>query len=327
LWRPGLELLERLGIRRPVEKVGTPITALENIGQSQTWCKNASTAPELVTIEKTEVRRIFQKHLVDRLPSIDDPVQSIKEHQKNLQVLFTNGITETFDVVVTSNRGLLEEKPSTGNTHPVHWWGFDWPSQVSAPTVPTESLRDGTATITLPVREHVHTQLITEQEHCPKFPLELEDLANVFGCGRPALRNAILQLDQSKVQYERFDYDVLPSYSAGKVVLVGPAVHGTIPGDCLGPTLALEDGWVLADSLAYGPSTVEDALGQYADRRQRRMSALNERVQTLEAKEGRRQCVDLSQSIRQLCLYRSIAFSHVLDSQIDPFGTGIPNRL
>lgn len=69
-----------------------------------------------------------------------------------------------------------------------------------------------------------------------------------------------------------YDCPPLPTWSSGRVVLVGDAAHPSMPNMGQGTSQAFEDAAVLADSLAYG-TDIGLALRDYETRRRRRARA------------------------------------------------------
>ncbi len=70
-----------------------------------------------------------------------------------------------------------------------------------------------------------------------------------------------------------FRHPVAPNWSKGRVVLLGDAAHPTLPFMAQGANLALEDAWVLADSLLNSES-VEEGLQHYQSRRLKRVKRI-----------------------------------------------------
>jgi len=67
-----------------------------------------------------------------------------------------------------------------------------------------------------------------------------------------------------------FRYPVPERFHRGRVVLVGDAVHPTLPFLAQGANMALEDAWVLGQALDEA-GTVEDAFARYQSERQARV--------------------------------------------------------
>ncbi|MCJ8333087.1 MAG: FAD-dependent monooxygenase [Epibacterium sp.] len=68
-----------------------------------------------------------------------------------------------------------------------------------------------------------------------------------------------------------FRHNVAEKWHAGRLVLIGDAAHPTLPFMAQGANMALEDAYVLADSLTRA-ETLEGALTRYQSRRRERVS-------------------------------------------------------
>jgi salicylate hydroxylase len=66
------------------------------------------------------------------------------------------------------------------------------------------------------------------------------------------------------------DRDPLPQWTKGRVTLLGDAAHPTMPTLAQGANMAIEDGYVLADTLARHPDDLDAALAIYVSERQPR---------------------------------------------------------
>ncbi|PSQ30506.1 hypothetical protein BRD09_05190, partial [Halobacteriales archaeon SW_10_68_16] len=92
----------------------------------------------------------------------------------------------------------------------------------------------------------------------------LDALRDQFGSLSEPLGEALAALDRSGLQYGQLPREIPGTLCADGVASVGRAAHARLPGGCLGPALSIEDGWVLADALAYGPAPVDEALAALA---------------------------------------------------------------
>jgi 2-polyprenyl-6-methoxyphenol hydroxylase-like FAD-dependent oxidoreductase len=70
--------------------------------------------------------------------------------------------------------------------------------------------------------------------------------------------------------------EVPPTWSTGRVVLVGDAAHASSPNMAEGASLALEDALVLAELLATAEGGIEAALTAFAARRTPRVAWVHE---------------------------------------------------
>lgn len=323
LWQPGLSLLERLGLRRPVEAVGTELTALECVEPAQSWTGGTSDRPPLIAVRRDRLESVLWRHLGDRFRTTDRSLVSVEPTDAGVRVTFEGGIDETFDAVATTGRALLPDDDTP--TASVHWWSFDWPDGVPAPTDPTEAWGRDCAAFVTPVGGSARVDLVATGGTASAAPLSFDALDEQFGGFSTPLADALGALHRSSLQYRQTSCAIPGALRVDGIAPVGPAAHASVPGGCLGPALAIEDGWVLADVLAYGPATVEDALGAYADRRQRRLTDVSSALR--EERLLARVPTDLTGLIGQLCARRTLAFGHLFDAPAEELLRDVPDRL
>lgn len=323
LWQPGLELLERLGLRRPVESAGTPLTDLECGEPSHSWAGEVSGRPPLVALRRELLAGLTRRHLADRFRRADRAVAAVDPAGPDVRVTFEGGIEERFDAVATARPSLLDGGPTARPS--LHWWSVEWPAGVPAPAVATEAWRPDSAAFVTPVGDAPRLDFVATDGPATADPLSVEALRAQFGDLPAPLDGALAELADSALQYTRTAETVPGPLCREGVVGVGPAAHASVPGGCLGTALAVEDGWVLADALAYGPDALEEALDSYADRRNRRLTALGAALRD-EALSGR-VATDLPDPLARLCARRTIAFGHLFDETAAELVRDVPDRL
>lgn len=326
LWEPGLAVLERIGLRRPIEQGGTQLAALDCLTAAQSWTAGERAQSTLCTISDTRLQTLLDQHLLDRIRVADRSVETVEPTATGtatgVQATFEQGIEEPFDAVVTTRQSLAPTQHRVTATPTLHRWTFEWPSQLSPPSVPTEAWSDTHAGFSLPTAGGTRVQLVSAGEIPPATALSIERLQRQFG---PLFdHNLFAELEGHNLQYSQTPQVQPRSRCEDGVVLVGPAGRASLPGDCLGPTLAVEDAWVLADALAYGPPTVDDALSAYEQRRRDR------RTEIAAAVDGTaidRVSSDLVPVLRQLCRRRTLVFSHVFDRPVPELVQSAPKHL
>lgn len=312
LWEPGLVLLERLGLRRPVETVGAALTDLACTAPVRTWTGSVTGRSPLVAVRRDHLAAVMYDHLADRFRTTDRPVESVRSTGAGVRVTFVDGVAEPFDVVATSRRPLAPGHDAAAPAAGIHWWTFEWPRAVQPPEVATEAWGRECAAFAVPVGGAVRVDCLATGGPAPVSPVALDALREQFGPLSEPLGAALAALDRSALQYGQLPRGIPGTLCADGVASVGRAAHARLPGGCLGPALSIEDGWVLADALAYGPAPLDEALASYADRRRRRLvdvsSAL--RQESLAARIPG----DLPCPFRQLCARRTVAFGHLFDA-------------
>ncbi|MCZ4352434.1 FAD-dependent monooxygenase [Roseovarius aestuarii] len=117
-------------------------------------------------------------------------------------------------------------------------------------------LRGGNALNLIAVEERAEWS--EESWSAPGDPNELRTRFADFG----ADAQSILAKVERVGKWGLFRHPVAPVWGQGNHALLGDAAHPTLPFMAQGASLALEDAWVLAQSLSDAPS-VETALSQY----------------------------------------------------------------
>lgn len=322
LWEPALVLLERLGLRRPAANLGTRLTTLECVEPAHSWHERVPGREPPVAVRHDHLEAVVRRHLSGRFRSADRAVASVRPNGTGVVAAFEDGVEESFDAVATTQRSVVPANAAESQS--VAWWSFDWPASVPAPEVATESWGSDGAAFTAPLAESVRADIVATGGAAAARPLSLDALREQFGGLSAPLGDALAALEETALQYRRAECGVPGALCVDGVAAVGPAAHASVPGGGLGPSLAVEDGWVLADALAYGPGSVADALAAYAERRRRRLVDISSalRDDTLLERVSR----NLQSPLDGVCARRTLAFGHL-------FGVGeglvrdVPHRL
>jgi 2-polyprenyl-6-methoxyphenol hydroxylase-like FAD-dependent oxidoreductase len=159
----------------------------------------------------------------------------------------------------------------------------------------------------------------------PADPLNGDALAAVVDERFPTLTNPVPGLANVEFSYQRVGASAPASLRHGRVVLAGRSARASRPGGLLGPTLGLEDAWVLADELAFGPADASRALASYESRRRDRARSLQQSLHR--AGTSRPTPEQLDPVLAGLWRSRALAFSHVLGDPSDFSGRVAPAEL
>lgn len=269
LWEPGLTLLERLGLRRPVERHGTTLTRFACRTRERCWPAGDVDRPALVAVARARLDALLERRLLDRIRTVERPVSALAPTERGVRAAFERGVDELFDAVLTTERRLLPD--GTGpDARAIHRWTGQWPAAAPAPDVPTEAWDDRRAAFTVPTPDATFVHLLTTAETAVVAAADIGDrFGHLFDPPVTPFSDRLPDF-----QYERLPCAPPPSRRVDGVALFGPASRTSIPGDCLGTALAIEDAWVLADELASGSGAVTDRLARYERRRRRREAEL-----------------------------------------------------
>jgi 2-polyprenyl-6-methoxyphenol hydroxylase-like FAD-dependent oxidoreductase len=318
LWEPGLELLARIGLRRPVERAGTQIERLRCRNGDQSWSSVDDTGRALVAVERDRLDNLLTRQGRDCITRAEEPVIAVEPAGSSVRATFEGRSTELFDTVVITTRALLPTRTHRLSGQSVHTWEFEWPPNTSAPTLPVEAWETHAAAFTVPVSGGTNVRIVSVDEVPPSAALSPDVLADRFHQLFDAA--PIAHLDRQRLQYRKRARATPRSLSKNGIVLAGAGARANIPGDCLGPTLGIEDAWVLADSLAKGTGDTGSAIAEYEQRRRRRERA----VVTAIADSGP-VCheLPLSPALERLRARRRVVFGHVTGRSLPAFARGL----
>lgn len=308
LWRPGLVLLERLGLRRPVEDVGTRLDRLDCPSAGSSWTAESGESPSLIAVRRADLKRLLERRIRGRVRTADRALAEIETTKDCVDVAFEGDVVESFDAVVTTDTALVPDLDSERGAAAVHAWRFEWPPETEAPNDPTERWSDDRAAFSVPVEGDTYVRLVSATN--PTRPATHTDaLEHHFVQLFDSSVDPFGGLSQHAIRYHQFPRVVPVSVHADGVVLIGSTTRGSLPGDCLRATLGIEDAWVLADELAYGSRDRDDALDAYERRRRRRERDL--RRESVTDAATARVPDSFSPLLSQLSASRALAFQHV----------------
>ena len=114
-------------------------------------------------------------------------------------------------------------------------------------------------------QEGWHTESWTERG-------DRDALAADFEGWAPPLQSVIAEAGDV-FRWALFDRDPMPSWSKGRITLLGDACHPMLPFLAQGAVMAIEDGWVLAASLKEGRD-IPSALAAYEAKRKPRTASV-----------------------------------------------------
>ncbi|HEU4903824.1 MAG TPA: FAD-dependent monooxygenase, partial [Flavisolibacter sp.] len=204
-------------------------------------------------------------------------VAEIENREEEVKVKLTDGSSDTYGLLVGADgcnskvRSLVlgNYKPKyTGQS--VWRYAFRRPAELEtgymfmgkqskAGLIPMTA---DTMYMFLVTSEGEDNPFIPEQELVPRMKAWLQEYS------APMIKNVIDEItDPKKVIYRPLEVLFVPSpWYKNRVILIGDAVHATIPQLGQGAGLALEDSVVLADLLK-SESNVETALAKFMERR------------------------------------------------------------
>jgi FAD-dependent urate hydroxylase len=322
IWQPGLTLLERLGLRRPVVDRGRKLATLHCPAARQSWRADRDGRPALVAIDRSTLRELLASHVVARVRTAAGAVTAVESTTTGIEATFESGVTEPFDAAVTADRSCLgTDGPRLGDS--LHTWAFAWPDERAQPDGPTEAWAASDAAFTVPTTDSTYVHLVTAAEMPSRAVVSPEGIANRFGHLFPNT-DPLDGLDCDGFAYRRVPTVVPFSLARGHIARIGTAARVALPGGHLGPAIDIEAAWILADALMYGPTTVGDALAEYERRYRQRAARLWTDRPEPDAAEPE---TALSPLLRQLWRARRLVFSHICDGPQPPLARDVPESL
>jgi len=322
MWQPGLTLLERLGLRRPVVDRGRKLATLACPVAKHSWRADQDGRPALVAIDRSMLRELLASHVLARVRTAAGAVTAVESTPTGVEATFESGVTEPFDAAVTADRSCLgTDGPRPGDS--LHTWAFAWPDERAQPDGPTEAWATSDAAFTVPTTDSTYVQLVTAAEMPARAVVSPDGIADRFG---PLFPNTapLDGLDRDGFAYRRVPTVAPLSLARGHVARIGTAARVALPGGHLGPAIDIEAAWILADALMYGPTTVGDALAEYERRYRQRAARLWAYPPESDATEPE---TTLSPSLHQLWRARRLVFSHIWDSPQPPLARDVPESL
>lgn len=341
-WYSGLVLLERLGLRRPIERLGTRLDRLDSLAGDRSARADDTAPASLVAVHRDRLAPLLTNYVADRIRVADRPVTAVEPTATGVRATFDGGLTEPFDAVVTTQRSLHSAREPTASAGGLHCWEFAWPSSHAQPRAPADAWGPHHAALVVPVGDGARVRLVAAPDSAPATPLSTAGLAADFGhlFGHHDPFDAV---DHGRLGYRRTPGAVSARLVEDRIVRVGSAARASVPGGCLDLALGIEDAWVLADALAYGPQSVETALAAYERRRRERSRELTawlaaaanaaDVTATINAADATDtdtaadpESTTFSPWLRGLYAKRRLAFSHVHGGR-PAVAESVPNRL
>ena len=324
LWEPGLVLLERLGLRQRLERMGTTLDRLARLSAGRSWADSAANRPPLVVIRRDRLESVLARQLHPRLRTTDRSVTALQPTSTGVTARFDGGIAEPFDAAITATppRGAGDRTVATPT---LHTWTLDCPADDSRPGATTEAWAEQMAAVITPTGDGAQIRVLATPAAAPEAALDVDRLATTFSPLFDSLENPFVHCHADALRYRR-DTHVSPrSLRDDAVVSIGPAARSALPGSLVGPSLGLEDGWVLADCLVDGTLSMDAALASYETRRRTRERSIQHHISADVA--ASRVSPDCSPLLARLRSSRAIAFGHAIDGDLPDWASAVPGCL
>ena len=237
-----------------------------------------------VGITRGELHRVLLESTAGVLVRLGTSVTGLSQHDDKVNVLFTDGSTGTYDLVVGAD-GIHSRvrRLIFGNLPPRHLGQVSWRFLVdfsAAIDTWTVMLGPRRAFLAMPVgsnRLYCYADLATFATEDPT-EADLVRFRALFGEFAEPVPSILGQLDGfDAIHFAPIEEMALDSWVRGRVVLLGDAAHATSPNMAEGASMALEDALVLARMLRTHGSP-EESVSAFSERRRARIRWVQQRT-------------------------------------------------
>ena len=285
----GRRMLRELGVDDEVGKKGYVVPWLEiadsrgHILGSRINMKEVENPEDepIVSIERANLHESLVKNLKHTKILLGVTVEQLKNEKNEVQVLFSNGKKEIFDIVVAADGINSKIREDIFGHHQSFFYGwslrFFWvPSHIPAPKGVVCLSKAGSTFTLYPT---IGKCCVGIYEYNPKRvnhpPLSINDFLPYLtkhGWTQKHIDDISKEAAKGDQYYDHLRYITGGPWYKKRIVLLGDAKHGMAPITGMGGTMALEDAFVLADELAkVETSNIHTALENYSKRRTRRV--------------------------------------------------------
>lgn len=228
----------------------------------------------------------------------------LRAEHDGVTITFGDGAAERADVLIGADGVKSRVRAALFGERPARFTGvIAWRGTMPMEKLPEESRVLDSNVWTLPDRQIVqhpvcagrvmHVSGLASQQ--PWFDeswtarSSVEEVLAAFEGFSPIVRNILAAIAPDQCfKWALHDRDPLPTWSKGRVALLGDAAHPMLPFLAQGAAMAIEDSFVLAEALSSGMVDVEAALASYVALRRERASYVQ-----LEARRARERLCDL----------------------------------
>ena len=211
-----------------------------------------------VALHRADLHEVLASHGDPVLARMGLPVRRLSQHDDTVSVEFGDATADLYDLVIGADgihSTVRQLAVDAGNVRPVGQlaWRFvtECPPDVTTWTV---LLGRNVAFLAVPIgRGQVYCYCDAPAERTPTAGDDVKgtlvELLTGFAAPVPAILDTLVP--DADVHVAPIEEVTLDRWSRGSVLLVGDAAHATSPNMAEGAAMALEDGLVLAECLAF----------------------------------------------------------------------------
>jgi 2-polyprenyl-6-methoxyphenol hydroxylase-like FAD-dependent oxidoreductase len=276
LWKDELAILDELGAldaarAHAADPDGFEVRASGGGLLARTTLPSGQTL--LLAIHRAELHAVLRDTVPDEWIRMDTTLERIDERADDVAVMFDDGTTETFDLVVGADgiRSTVREQcfaDWTLREFDTYVWSL-WANQgVDVGQDMVSVWGPGSEGFVVRIDDRVGFNLAVRLDASLEPPAreELRAQAEAIDWKLPAL----LAGTDDEPFFDRVRDVICDRWGTDRVVLIGDAAHAVHPISGMGASLALQDARVLAQELATGlPEDVSGALTRFEERRRK----------------------------------------------------------
>ncbi len=287
VWPSGSRILKGLGLYESLQQRGCAFTKY-NISNSKgkiinNYCIDPVVEKygSIISIYRPDLIEILSSAVSEDSIRMNTTVASLKDDKDGITVVLSDGTEQTYDLVVGCDGIRSRIRKDIFGDIPLRYsgmsgWGFWTASDIGATDGIVEYWGRGKFLGIWPTRERlaVFTSVRTKPDTYSGIDDRIEDIRRNFGEFAGVVPDILRDLDDPRnIYYDQYNDIRMNSWSRGRVVLVGDAVHAILPNAGAGASMAMESASVLAEELCRTDSrNYAHAFLQYESRRKGRVN-------------------------------------------------------
>lgn len=281
LWSNGIKVLNRLGLGADIARIGGPMQRMSYLSKTGETLTDFSLQPLVARVgqcpypvARTDLQNLLLTAVgVDHV-QLNSKCVAVEQTDETATAIFEDGRRATGDVVVGADgTHSIVRNFVLGKTTERRYAGYvncNGLVSASEKLAPKESwviyVGDGQRASMMPVgrdRFYFFLDIPLPKATQPTTDIKAE-LSHYFAGWAEPVQNLIQALDPTQTnRIPIHDIEPLPTFVRGRVALLGDAGHSTAPDLGQGGCQAIEDAWVLTNTLLTTNIGVVDALLRY----------------------------------------------------------------
>lgn len=281
----GLDVLKKLSLDDDFWASGHTISEVELLSSKKgvmdfTMRPMTAEVKPYVTMafERESIHAAIHKKLEHVAVRFDTSIKSIANDDCGAQVEFSDGNKERFDLIVGADglRSTVRSMVFGDKLKSYGWnvWGVWAPPVTQAKPGYYIISGPGETVFGFPCLGRSAVCFLYKTSDRPTVPESKDEMLKKFPLLKDQIADMVSSIDDlSSVLHDTLQYVEMDAWYEGRVVLIGDSRHGMSPISAMGTSLALEDGYVLADELNKNED-IDAALQGFARRRDARLKSI-----------------------------------------------------